>query len=80
MGDCRGVGAIDREYVEESWGSEPFVTHTAWEGTLPDGYTEQERFVPALGYEKDMSVGYIFVEEAAKSTIETLREKGYHAD
>lgn len=66
-----------REYVADEWGTDLFVTHVAWEGELPAGYTEQERFFAVIGYEKTVTVGYVMTDPAGKATVETLRDEGY---
>lgn len=65
-------------YLEDMFGeSEIWVTHIPWERQLPAGYTEQERFVLAVGYRFDHLNKWVLKKSNAQKTIQTLREEGY---
>lgn len=70
-----------REYLaDQDAGGDLWVTHVAWEGDLPAGYTEQERFVLAIGYEYGAREKYLTKRGNALQTVETLRSEGYGTD
>lgn len=73
----REIVPLMREYLEDSGEGPMWVTHFSFSGTMPAGYTEQERFVVALGYEWGSLEKHLLTDPNARQTIETLRERGY---
>lgn len=68
-----------REYLEDRQGEdyELWYTHDRYSGTLPAGYSEQERFVPVLRYNYGIRTKGMDNDHDARTTIETLSEEGY---
>lgn len=67
-----------REYLSDRRGeADVWVTHMRWDGSLPAGYTEQERFVPVVAYAWGARGKYISTNPAAEDTIRSLRNEGY---
>jgi len=77
---ARELVPILQDYLQERGEGPVFVTHIAWNGTLPAGYTEQERFVPFVSYEFGVMAKHISTERSAQQTIEDLREEGFSGD
>lgn len=66
------------EYVEDRQDEpEVWLAHKPWEGELPAGYSEQERYVLMVGYKWNNRAKYVSSESSAVQTIEALRANGY---
>lgn len=64
------------EYLEDVEGeAEIWATHIPYEDDLPAGYTEQERFIPVIGYRFGTMEKYLITEGNAEETIEALQER-----
>lgn len=69
---------VMEEYLDDSQDEvNMWLTHSKWDRDLPAGYSEQERFIPVIGYQFGAREKYILDAKNAKDTIETLKENGY---
>jgi hypothetical protein len=68
-----------REFLDDVGDGECpiWVTQMKRSGDLPAGYTEQERFIPAIGFCPTAVEKYIITTQKATETVENLRENGY---
>lgn len=70
-----------REYLADQTDEfDLWVSHFPREGSLPAGYSDQERFVLGIGYSFGIQRKYLLREPNAAETVETLREEGYTGD
>jgi len=68
------------EYLDDRGEGPVFVSHVPFAGTLPAGYSEQEQFILAVGYEWGTVIKWILTGSMARETIETLTDNGYGGD
>lgn len=70
-----------QEYLEDREQGPLWFTHFPWEDdAMPAGYTEQERFVFAMGYKWEGMAKHLIRQSNAVETAQTLREEGYGDD
>lgn len=77
---CELIPLMQKYLNDQDFPTDLWVSHIRWDGTLPAGYTEQERFVLAVCYRFDNKQKALIQNGNAEDTIETLRKSGYDND